>query len=216
MLLLIIPPSNGVTALLSDGLSATVSARARMPRNRERDLRESQEEDEDEDGRQSGSDNPVATDEDDVDDAMSLASSARQRVRKEWIELAVYDRAMMDEEEIRTEVLKIATKKMSDAGCFPPDSYREKPNQLGLWKLNSVHMADGGSSEVQLWGCHFRYRCKCPAMLKVVHSPGTVSIYESSMHDASSHVVERSKYLTLAQKAAVETAVRLQPLAQPI
>ena len=197
-----------------------LSALQGMPRNRERDLlADIEDEDEDEQGSresESESSNPVATDEDVGDGASSSCTdSTRRRVRKEWTLLNLFDRGMLEEEEIANEVLKIANKKMSDAGCLPPDNYRERPNQLGLWKLNSVHMADGGVSEVQLWACHFRYRCKCPAMLKVVHSPGNVTVYESQMHDLSSHVVDRSKHLTLQQKAAVEAAVRMHPLAQP-
>ena len=185
-----------------------------MPRNRERDIAEEDQDDADS-SEESESQGAVATD-DEMESVLSCTdSTSRQRVRKQWTELAVYDRAMMDESEIHHEVMKIATKKMSDAGCLPPDNYRERSNQLGLWKLNSVHMADGGLSEVQLWACHFRYRCKCPAMLKVVHSPGQVSIYESDMHNATSHFVDRSRHLTLQQKAAVEAAVRLHPLAQP-
>jgi Xaa-Pro aminopeptidase len=102
-----------------------------MPRNRARDLAEQDDEDDPQD---SASQDPVATD-DEMESVLSCTdSTSRQRVRKEWTELAVYDRAMMNEEEIHHEVMKIATKKMSNAGCLPPDNFRERSNQF-RWRF---------------------------------------------------------------------------------
>ena len=65
-----------------------------------------------------------------------------------------------------------------------------------------------------VYGCPWAGRCACPVRFRVIKSPNEVHLFAHGKHTAESHSQDHSvRGLKLPQKAALEAAVRVQPMA---
>ena len=161
-------------------------------------------------------------DEDDEDDEIEGEAGGRkrrfyERGRREWTELAGYDRTAMLDTEIDAAILAIATEKMQESGLmeWPEMKRADKKKTISLWVQNRVYVKAGGNTQVESYYCPLRYRCKCKVQLRITRSPASVFFdWSGGPHTFElCHSEETCKFLSVRQRVAVAKLARSNPQA---
>ena len=135
-----------------------------------------------------------------------------KRVFRAWQPLGQWDPTTDLDEFIESELTRIAQEKMAVAGITKLSSFKTHATDLHLWKVKDVYRSPASGLTVTRYKCPLMSRCKCLAMLRVSRSPTLISIDESNMHQANSHNVDQSKFLTWQQRESISAAVQVAPL----
>ena len=151
----------------------------------------------------------------DSSEAEAAAVEKGKRVLREWEILGSWDPTTEESSFINSELERIATEKMAAGGITKLAYLRTSATDLGQWKVKDVFESSETGSKIIRYQCPLKTRCKCPALLKVVHSQTLVRIFMSQMHDTESHAADKdkSKYLNWQQKNEVKAHVLVDPLA---
>ena len=75
-----------------------------------------------------------------------------------------------------------------------------------------------GNEQILTYECPYRgkKRSECKAKIRVISDPTFVTFSIANMHDVTSHKEEKCKHMSLAQRSAVQKAIRLAPHLTPI
>jgi hypothetical protein len=149
----------------------------------------------------------------DSSEAEAASAVKGRRVMREWELLGSWDPTTEDPEYIQSELERIATDKMAAGGITKVTFLKPSDTDLGQWKLKDEFKSAESGSKVTRYRCPLQVRCKCPALLKVVHSPSRVQMFMSQMHVPESHAVDKAKFLNWKQKNEVKEHVRVHPTA---
>ena len=146
----------------------------------------------------------------DMEDAAPRKSKRQERV---WEEITSWDPTTEDIQVIHSELERIAREKMAISGITKLLHLKVLPSDLGMWKLKDMFESTESGSKVLRYRCPLSVRCKCPALLKVIHTTRSIRMLMSSMHGVESHAQDTSKYLKWHQKDEVVKHIQVHPMA---
>jgi len=135
-----------------------------------------------------------------------------KRVFRAWLPLGQWDPTTDLEEFIESELTRLAAEKMAVAGITKLSSFKRHETDLHLWKVKDVYRSPASGVTITRYRCPPMTRCKCKAMLRVSRTSSQVTIDQSCMHEANSHNVDESKFLTWQQRESITAAVQIAPL----
>ena len=139
------------------------------------------------------------------------------RGRRQWQQLALWDRTSKLDSEINTELLTIATAKMEESGLveWPQVRRRTVQKTIGLWAQHGEYTREGGRVTIETYHCPLKDRCSCPVQIRVTRSTTAIILeYSGGEHtQALCHSTDTSRFLTVKQRVAVAKVVKTNPSA---
>jgi hypothetical protein len=110
--------------------------------------------------------------------------------------IVIFHRSNMSKEEDASGIAATESEEMAVAGITKLSTVKQHETDLHLWKVKDVYRSPSSGMTVARYKCPLMARCKCPAMLRVTRTSSQISIDQSNMHEANSHNVDQSKFLT--------------------
>ena len=143
--------------------------------------------------------------------AETPATKKKVWIKRMWHVLETFKCSDSVQEEIDSGIRRIAKEEIDKAG--PWNSVIKKCSKdLEGWKY--AHQKDNADkSKTKTYRCPFNYLCGCTCQIRIIHHPNEKFVIERhGEHDMNSHANDKSKCLKIAQRAAIKTAVNVNPL----
>jgi hypothetical protein len=151
---------------------------------------------------------------DDSDESVKLKKKrGHKKDQREWKLLAQYQKSDHDPEEIEHKIFEECKKQMEVTRLYRIDSKPAKEHDIFTWKHSNFWSVAKGSVNYQMLCCLMKRRFGCDCQIKICRTSEYVSLEMRGTHDAESHSPEKdtSKFLKVAQIAAIRTGVRIAP-----